>query len=75
MFTWHHGQADLILRAVRGHLRDALSERDVEALLRERGVWDDHTTVFRWVQRYAPELDRHCRLPLNATNYSSHMVA
>jgi len=26
----------------------------VEELMRERGVWVDHTTVFRWVQRYAP---------------------
>ncbi len=42
----------------------------VEELLRERGVWVDHTTVFRWVQRYAPELDRRCRPSLRATNDS-----
>jgi transposase, IS6 family len=28
----------------------------------------DHTTVFRWVQRYAPELEQWCRPLLKATN-------
>jgi transposase, IS6 family len=36
--------------------------------LRERGVWVDHTTVFRWVQNDAPELDRRRRPYLRATN-------
>jgi transposase-like protein len=58
---WHHFQADIILCAVRWCLRYALSDRDVEELLRERGLWGDHTTVFRWVQRDAPELDQRCR--------------
>jgi transposase, IS6 family len=47
---WRHFQADIILCAVRWYLRYALSDRDVEELLRERGVAVDHTTVFRWVQ-------------------------
>jgi transposase, IS6 family len=44
--------------------------RDVEELARERGLSVDHTTVFRWVQRYAPEVDRRCRPYLRATNDS-----
>jgi IS6 family transposase len=59
-----------LLCAVRWYPRYALSYRDVEELLRERGVWIDHTTVFRWVQRYAPELDKRCQLFLRATNNS-----
>jgi transposase-like protein len=47
-----------------------LSYRDVEELLQERGVRVDHTTVFRWVQRYAPELDKRCRPYLRAINDS-----
>jgi transposase, IS6 family len=70
LFKWRHFQADIILCAVRWYLRYALSYRDVEELLRERGVWVDHTTVFRWVQRYAPELDKRCRPQLKATNDS-----
>jgi IS6 family transposase len=65
-----HFQADLIIRAVRWYLRYALSYRDVEELLRERGVWVDHTTIFRWVQRYTPELEKRCRPLLKATNDS-----
>src|SRR5262245_59464615 len=38
--------------------------------MRERGIRVDHTTVFRWVQRYAPELDQRCRPYLRATNDS-----
>jgi transposase, IS6 family len=70
LFKWRHFEADIILCAVRWYLRYALSYRDVEELLRERGVWVDHTTVFRWVQRYAPELDKRCRPHLNSTNDS-----
>jgi transposase-like protein len=29
---------------------------DVEELLAERGLLVDHVTVWRWVQRYAPEM-------------------
>jgi transposase, IS6 family len=70
LFKWRHFQADIILCAVRWYLRYALSYRDVEELLRERGVWVDHTTVFRWVQHYAPELDKRCRPRLKNTNDS-----
>src|SRR5262245_58632574 len=70
LFKWRHFQADIILCAVRWYLRYALSYRDVEELLRERGVGVDHTTVFRWVQRYAPELEKRRRPLLKATNDS-----
>jgi IS6 family transposase len=60
----------LHLCAVRWYLRYALSYRDVEELLRERGISVDHTTVFRWVQHYAPELDKRCRPQLKVTNDS-----
>jgi transposase-like protein len=51
-------------------LRFSLSYRDVEELLAERGLRADHVTVWRWVQRYAPELDRRLRKRLKATNDS-----
>jgi transposase, IS6 family len=69
-FKWRHFTAEMILCAVRWYLRYALSYRDVEDLMRERGVAVDHTTIFRWVQRYAPELDTRCRPRLKATNDS-----
>jgi len=69
-FKWRHFEGEMILLCVRWYLRYALSYRDVEELARERGLSVDHTTVYRWVQRYAPELDRRCRPSLRATNDS-----
>ena len=70
LFKWRHFTAEMILCAVRWYLRYALSYRDVEELMQERGVTVDHTTIFRWVQRYAPELEKRCRPQLNAANDS-----
>src|SRR5262245_8656420 len=50
------------------YLRFSLSYRDVEELLAERGISVDHVTLWRWVQRYAPELERRLRQRLKATN-------
>ena len=36
----------------------------------ERGLHVDHTTIYRWVQRYAPELEKRCRPHLKVTNDS-----
>jgi transposase, IS6 family len=70
LFKWRHFAPEVIVCGVRWYLRYALSYRDVEELLRERGLHVDHTTVFRWVQRYAPELDKRCRSQLKAANDS-----
>ena len=48
----------------------SLSYRDVEELLAERGLHADHVTVWRWVQRYAPEMERRLRSMLKPTNDS-----
>jgi len=52
------------------YLRFSLSYRDVEALLIERGIAVDHTSIWRWVQCYAPELNKRCRRELKPTNGS-----
>jgi IS6 family transposase len=52
------------------YLRFSLSCRDVEELLAERGLRADHVTVWRWVQRYVPELERRLRPQLRPTNDS-----
>ena len=44
--------------------------RDVEELLDERGLEADHTTIWRWVQRYGPELEQRLRRHLKPTNKS-----
>ena len=40
---------EVVLLAVRWYLRYALSYRDLEELLAERGIHVDHVTLFRWV--------------------------
>src|ERR1700751_896543 len=67
---WRQTAPDLILWAVRGYLRYSLSLRDVEELIAERGLAADHTTIWRWVQRYGPELERRPRRHLKPTNKS-----
>ncbi len=69
-FQWRHFQPDIILLCVRWYVRSSLSYRDLEELMRERGLHVDHTTIYRWVQCYAPELERRCRPHLKACNDS-----
>ncbi len=59
-----------MLLCVRWYLRYSLSYRDLEEMMLERGLQVDHTTIYRWVQRYAPELDKRCRPHLKACNAS-----
>jgi IS6 family transposase len=70
IFKWRQTEAGLILCAVRWYLRYSLSLRDVEELLEERGLYVDHTTVWRWVQSYGPELEQRLRRHLKPTNKS-----
>jgi len=70
IFKWRQSEPEIILCAVRWYLRYSLSLRDVEELLVERGLGADHTTVWRWVQRYAPELEQRMRRHLKSTNKS-----
>ncbi len=70
IFKWRQTAPELILCAVRWYLRYSLSFRDVEELLSERGLEADHTTIWRWVQRYGPELEARLRRHLKPTNKS-----
>jgi transposase-like protein len=69
-FKWRHFQPDIILLCIRWYLRYSLSYRDLEEIMLERGLRVDHTTVYRWVQCYAPELEKRCRPHLKATTDS-----
>jgi transposase, IS6 family len=70
LFKWRQFEPEVILLAVGWYLRFSLSYRDVEELLAERGLSVDHVTVWRWVQRYAPEIQRRLRPRLRPTNDS-----
>jgi IS6 family transposase len=70
LFKWRQFEPEMILLAVGWFLRFSLSYRDVEELLAERGLSVDHVTVWRWGQRYAPEIQRRLRPRLRPTNDS-----
>src|SRR5678809_867925 len=70
LFKWRHFEPAVITCAVGWYLRFSLSYRNVEELLTERGLPADHTTIWRWVQCYAPELNKRCRRQLKPTNRS-----
>src|SRR5437868_2350284 len=69
-FKWRHFEVEIILLCVRWYVRYSLSYRDLEEMMRERGLQVDHTTIYRWVQHYAPELEKRCRPHFNTTNDS-----
>jgi transposase, IS6 family len=69
-FKWRHFEGQIILLCVRWYLRYCLSYRDLEEMMAERGLQVDHTTIYRWVQKYAPELEKRCKPHLKQTNGS-----
>src|SRR5262245_27357170 len=54
LFRGRHFEPEVIVTCVRWYLRFSLSLRNVEELMRERGIIVDHTTVWRWCQTYGP---------------------
>ena len=62
-FKGRHFEGTLILVGVRWYLRYSLSYRDLEEMMIARRLTVDHTTIYRWVQRYAPAKPWVARTP------------
>ena len=58
---------EIIMQAMRLYLSYSLSYRDVEEIMAERGADIDHSTIQRWVERYAKDLETVFR-----ANYRKH---
>ena len=56
IFKRRHFKYDIIIWAVRWYCKYGISYRDLEEMLKERGVEVDHSTIYRWVQYYAPKI-------------------
>ena len=69
-FKGRHYPGQVILSAVRWYLRYPLAYLHVSELLAERGLFVDASCIWRWVQTYAPELNKRCRQHLKSTNKS-----
>ena len=70
-FKWRHYAPEVILLCVRWYCRYSLPYRDLEEMMQERGLTVDHVTIFRWVQKYAPEINKRIRphLKMSGTSY------
>src|SRR3954464_15569785 len=51
----------IILWGVRWYVAYPISYRQLEEMLRERGAVVDHSTLNRWVIKYAPEVEKQFR--------------
>ena len=70
LFKGRHFEAEIIVLCVRWYLRYPLSFRQLQENMAERNLSVDHVTIWRWVQCYAPELNRLCHPELRKTNAS-----
>jgi putative transposase len=56
-FKGHRFEQDIILTSVRWYLAYPLSYRNLEEMMAERGVEVDHSNIYRWVQKFTPQLE------------------
>ena len=60
-FKGSHFEKEITLWGVRWYVAYPISYRQLEEMMGERGVTVDHSTLNRWVIKYAPEVEKACR--------------
>ena len=70
LFRGRHFENHVIVLCVRWYLRYCLTLRDLKELMVEQGLSVDHSTIGRWVLRYAPELNKRIRREIRPPNRS-----
>ena len=73
LFKRHRFPAAIILCAVRIYLRYPLSYQEVADFLAERGLDVDRSTVFRWVQKFGPEISKRTEKHLRRASLNWHV--
>ncbi|GBU16657.1 hypothetical protein AOPFMNJM_0848 [Methylobacterium jeotgali] len=61
--TGPYPAGEIVLWAMRWSYCYGVSYRDLEQMMVEHGVPVDRTTIYCWVQRYAPEIETRLRNP------------
>ncbi len=72
-FKGSHYPKDVILYAVHFYVRYAVSYRDLEEILLERGTSADHSTLNRWVEKYASQIAAEAQKRKSPTGFSWRM--
>ena len=75
LFRMRQFEPIIIVTCVRWYCRFSLSLPDLKELTAERGLAVDHTTIWRWVQRYGPEIQRRLRGNLKPKSSTWHIDA
>ena len=70
VFKWRHFQPVITLQCVSWYLKYGISYRDLEERMEERVVSVDHTTIYRWVMKYAHELRKRSKWYCQSHNTS-----
>ena len=60
-FKGSHFEVAIILWAIRWYVAYPISYRQLEEMMAERGAAGDHSTLNRWVLKYAPEVEKQFR--------------
>ncbi len=72
-FNGMHYPKSVILFAVFFYVRYAVSYRDLEEIMAERGVTVDHATLNRWVVKFSPLIAANAQARKRATANSWRM--
>jgi transposase-like protein len=57
-FKSRHFNSEITLICLRWYISYPLSYRHIEEMMAERGIQVDHSTLNRWVLKYAPEIEK-----------------
>ena len=60
-FKHHRFEGEIVLWPARWYCRYTIGYRDLAQMTGERGVQGDHSTAFRWVRTYTPEIEKRLR--------------
>ena len=66
-------EPEVIVTCVRWYLRFCLSLRDLQELMAERGMVVHHTSIWRWIQVYGPEVYRRLHGEVKRKSSTWHM--
>ncbi|WP_201864884.1 IS6 family transposase [Microvirga soli] len=61
LFKRRRFPVEIILLCVRWYCKYGISYRDLAEMMQERGINVDPSTIFRWVRRYAPQIQKRVR--------------
>ena len=56
-FSRHRFPKEIIIQCVHWYLRFNVSTRDLEEMMRDRGIAVDHSSIDAWINKFSPQID------------------